>query len=72
MQNYPFNTLPDFSRSYKTGRVVSGFEYVYYYKAEELGDINQAKKFIESRIIQELSAEYFKSTNGGKNDIMNN
>ena len=45
------------------------FEYVYYYKAEELGDINQAKKFIESRIIQELSAEYFKSTDGGKNDI---
>ena len=45
------------------------FEYVYYYKAEELGDVNQAKKFIERRIIQELSAEYFKSTNGGKNDI---
>lgn len=45
------------------------FEYVYYYKAEELGDVNQAKKFIERRIIQELSAEYSKSTNGGKNDI---
>ena len=45
------------------------FEYVYYYKAEELGDVNQAKKFIEMRIIQELSAEYFKSTDGGKNDI---
>ena len=45
------------------------FEYVYYYKAEELGDVDQAKKFIERRIIQELSAEYFKSANGGKNDI---
>jgi hypothetical protein len=45
------------------------FEYVYYYKAEELGDVNQAKKFIERRIIQELSAEYSKSTDGGKNDI---
>ena len=45
------------------------FEYVYYYKAEELGDVNQAKKFIDRGIIQELSAEYFKSTNGGKNDI---
>ena len=45
------------------------FEYVYYYKAEELGDVNQAKKFIERRIIQELSAEYFKSAGGGKNDI---
>ena len=37
--------------------------------AEELGDVNQAKKFIDRGIIQELSAEYFKSMGGGKNDI---
>ena len=44
------------------------FEYVYYYIAVELED-NQVKEFIERRIIQELSAEYNKSTDGGKNDI---